>query len=631
MKNPGATIGFWALILVGLSGTLGVLTLLLFGTFEFGKKTSIPRPLSSPFIQEIPPITLASFPKISVWWDKLDPQIRKQTLLSSTESNIHPTDYIGAAACKKCHPANFEGWSKHPHRWMNAMATPQTIMGDFSGRAKISYLGGTARFEFTEGKYLMKLERGNVKRVYEIHQTIGSRAQQYYVGTQIDGPEPKDHPFYTKDHVLPFGFSLSSGEWTPVVHIGPELPDGERPDPFMPPSQGKHFAEYAKSCNFCHTTFAMGDMLGRRPHQMAEHSPLKMHWSIKPYLTAHHPDESTKMEELLRSGEGISNPMASWDAPKFAESLGITCEACHLGSKAHSVSGGRISAEFLPKSPYLSLETNKKIDPGKTHDNINWACGRCHTGTRPTFAGGMSTWNSVEYSDAVKGSCYSKLKCTDCHNPHQATGPKWTQPPVKDDGVCLKCHGEFKDSTKRHAHTHHKGGTEGDRCMNCHMPKIHEGLQDVVRTHMIYSPTRPDMIYANHPNACNICHTDKPIDWTLNYLSKWYDKSYEDWRIALRYPKRDESVAKGWMASDDPAVRLVAANALIRQGKQTDLPLALKALNDPYLINRQFASKSLDEVFQLNLSTIGYKFYQTREEREKSLIKLPILQENTQK
>ena len=26
--------------------------------------------------------------------------------------------------------------------------------------------------------------------------------------------------------------------------------------------------------------------------------------------------------------------------------------------------------------------------------------------------------------------------------------------------------------------------------MNCHMPRINEGLQDVVRTHMIYSPNR---------------------------------------------------------------------------------------------------------------------------------------------
>lgn len=623
LENPGKIIGFGSLILAGLATLLIALFFYRLVPNQPGNKSSEPSRQVVDQSVDFPPIALASFPKITVWWDKLEPQKQKLTLATGPESNIHPTDYIGAEACKKCHLTNFEAWSKHPHRWMNAMANAQTIMGDFSGKAKITYLGGTANFESGQGKYLMKLERGNIKRTYEIHQTIGSRAQQYYVGTQMEGPEPKEHIFYTKDHVLPFGYSLSTREWTPVVHIGPELPDGERADPFQPPSQGKHFAEYAKSCNFCHTTFAMGDMLGRRPHQMAEHAPHKMHWSVKPYLETHHSEESQRMTELLRSGEANSNPMASWDAPHFAESLGITCEACHLGAKAHTESGGRIPADFHPKSPYLALESAQKPNPGKTHDNINWACGRCHTGTRPTFAGGMSTWNSVEYSDAIKGSCYSQLKCTDCHNPHQATGPQWTQSPAKDDAVCLKCHQQFKESAKRQSHTHHKGGTEGDRCMNCHMPKIHEGLQEVVRTHMIYSPTRPDMLYANHPNACNVCHTDKPIDWTLKFLKDWYGKTYEDWRIGLRYPKRNEPVANGWMESDAPAVRLVGASSLIRQGKSKDVPFAMKALNDPYLINRQFAARGIEDVFHLTLSNTGYKFYQNREEREKALKKLP--------
>ena len=39
---------------------------------------------------------------------------------------------------------------------------------------------------------------------------------------QVEGPEPKSHHFYSKDHVLPFGYWLQQKEWVPVIHIGPE-------------------------------------------------------------------------------------------------------------------------------------------------------------------------------------------------------------------------------------------------------------------------------------------------------------------------------------------------------------------------------------------------------------------------
>ena len=60
------------------------------------------------------------------------------------------------------------------------------------------------------------------------------------------------------------------------------------------------------------------------------------------------------------------------------------------------------------------------------------------------------------------------------------------------------------------------------------MSRINEGLQDVVRTHMICSPTQPGMIEANHPNACNLCHLDKPIDWTIEKLRAWYDFEFSE-------------------------------------------------------------------------------------------------------
>src|SRR5260370_397577 len=123
----------------------------------------------------------------------------------------------------------------------------------------------------------------------------------------------------------------------------------------------------------------------------------------------------------------------------------------------------------------------------------------------------------------------------------------WKLPASGDHehAVCPKCHEKVRPAPQRLAHTHHPAGSAGSRCLNCHMPRINEGLQDVVRTHMIYSPTRADMIQANHPNACNLCHTDRPIDWTLDHLRERYKGRYDKGKLAAAYPDQTSPVAPG--------------------------------------------------------------------------------------
>jgi predicted CXXCH cytochrome family protein len=399
----------------------------------------------------------------------------------------------------------------------------------------------------------------------------------------------------------------------PIVHVGPEEEDARRPDPFDPPDRGRHYAEYAAGCNYCHTTFPLGDLFGRIPDKLGAHAPAPLHWSLRGYLAGSRPETFPELEGRL--GRPGRNPMADWEAPRYAATLGVSCEACHLGAREHVQSEGRVPPPFFPASPHLLVEGRAAPDPGRTHANVNWACGRCHVGSRPQFAAGMSTWNSVEYSDAMRGGCYSRLRCVDCHNPHKALGPRWPLTPDQDDALCLKCHDHLRPADRRRAHTRHKPGSDGARCMNCHMPRINEGIQDVVRTHMIYSPTRADMIEANHPNACNLCHTDRPIDWTLRHLREWYGKTYDGAKVAAAYPDRAGPVARNWLQSDDPAVRLVAAEALARARDAEAVPRLLGALDDPHLVNRQFAYKEVQGLLGVRLRDLGYHFSMTAGER----------------
>ena len=128
------------------------------------------------------------------------------------------------------------------------------------------------------------------------------------------------------------------------------------------------------------------------------------------------------------------------------------------------------------------------------------------------------------------------------------------------------------------------------------------------------------MIEANHPNACNLCHLDKPIDWTLGHLKQWYGKEYAREKVASNYSHRDKPVGFGWLKHEAEAVRLVAADALSRAPGDWALPHLIDILDDDYLMNRQFTQKGLEDRFGIKLDEeFGYWFYMTPKERQEPI------------
>ena len=62
----------------------------------------------------------------------------------------------------------------------------------------------------------------------------------------------------------------------------------------------------------------------------------------------------------------------------------------------------------------------------------------------------------------------------------------------------------------------------GAECMQCHMPGRNYMGIDYRPDHGFRIP-RPDLSEKiNVPNACNRCHMDKPIEWSDEWISKWY-------------------------------------------------------------------------------------------------------------
>jgi len=572
-------------------------------------------------------------------WDAFPPPAKYGTIDTGTNSNIRAADYAGSASCAECHESNHQSWKDHPHRLMNAMATPEFVKGDFSGKAKIDYLGGKGRFTKEGDQYRMILEKDGQKWVYHVRRTIGSRYFQYYLGVLLSGTVPDSQPRRTEDHVLPFGYWFKEKEWVPTVHVfRDEDTDHEEEDPYSK----LRFLFYDRNCAACHVTPPFGEWVLKSPStsRMTEYTPRPLFMHVAGLLHEADPTLFPRGPEFGKYPDREMAEILGGHQNYQPLELGVTCEACHHGCKEHGSKSTKDETTAPPAfsaiSPHLRWKAGSESEVlDRTRDNVNLICARCHSGKRPTFANGAHTWNSTEYADAVRGFCYDPAKaraeqmnhltCVTCHNPHEATGYEWPLTEKQNDQKCLECHQQFKASDKLVEHTHHEADSAGSRCMNCHNPRLMEGLEKVVHTHRIFNPTDRDMIEANHPNACNLCHLEEPIDWTIGHLRDWYGEKhvYDDKRINANYTDRKGPVGAGWLKSKHRGTRIAASAAATRENATWAYPLLIDLLSvDDTLVNRQFTQRNLEKQLGIDLKAKGYQFYMEPNERKAVLAKL---------
>ncbi|MCX6879492.1 MAG: ammonia-forming cytochrome c nitrite reductase subunit c552 [Verrucomicrobia bacterium] len=116
------------------------------------------------------------------------------------------------------------------------------------------------------------------------------------------------------------------------------------------------------------------------------------------------------------------------------------------------------------------------------------------------------------------------ISCIDCHDSHAAT-PKGGKPAVDTNVLCMQCHGGGARGAiviEQWAHSFHKPGTAGSRCVECHMPKTTYMARDPRSDHRFPSPDPLLTQELGVPNTCNNCHADKGLDWQIEWTNKWY-------------------------------------------------------------------------------------------------------------
>lgn len=124
------------------------------------------------------------------------------------------------------------------------------------------------------------------------------------------------------------------------------------------------------------------------------------------------------------------------------------------------------------------------------------------------------------------------------------------------------------------------------------MPRTSYGLLGAVRSHVIDSPDLAVTLATGRPDACSLCHVDRPLAWTAGHLRGWYGHPEPE----LAGHQRTVAAAVLWAISGDAGQRALAADALGRGdivGPDWRAPILAHLLADPYDAVRQIAARGL--------------------------------------
>jgi predicted CXXCH cytochrome family protein len=104
----------------------------------------------------------------------------------------------------------------------------------------------------------------------------------------------------------------------------------------------------------------------------------------------------------------------------------------------------------------------------------------------------------------------ANVLCLQCHGPNSPNGPH---------------------TATIEQHTHHAAGSTGNECVSCHMPKIAQEFTTTnVRSHTFKFIVPAEAAREKMPDSCTSCHTDKTADWATGALKTWPE--FSAWRVA---------------------------------------------------------------------------------------------------
>ncbi len=228
--------------------------------------------------------------------------------------------------------------------------------------------------------------------------------------------------------------------------------------------------------------------------------------------------------------------------------IDVSCEACHGPASLH-IELATAKSLFWDRRHGYGLNQLKGDD---TEPQLQ-TCAPCHSRRGvmySEFTGGdryhdhfrletlgQSTYHGdgqikdevYVYGSFIQSKMYHKdIRCSDCHDPHSLK--------LKFPGneTCTNCHQHAAGKYDVPSHHHHAVGSEGAKCVNCHMPHTTYMEVDPRRDHSLRVP-RPDLsVKLGTPNACSHCHVkDRLPQFDDSHREAFAEKEYSQWMLAV--------------------------------------------------------------------------------------------------
>lgn len=560
--------------------------------------------------------------------------------------------YVSSDTCRSCHPNEYATWHTSYHRSMTQVASPETVRADFDG-AQVDAVHGRpmlltrngsrffAEFDdpdwngvgqsaargqtFTDDRRSTEGQAPRISR--EVVLITGSHHQQIY--WYATGRERLLGQ-------LPGAYLIAERRWIPRRAAVLHPPD----DPVF--SETGHWNAI---CIACHTTSGKPEFdsaFGTRPIETQSVRTRVAEFGVA-CEACHGPAEAhvaANRNPFRRYGlhlSGGGDATATQPAKLAGRVSSQVCGQCH-GIWEFSSPGDERQANShgLPYRPGDEL-TATRLFAQPTH-NANDPAMRRLVAEDPGFISdafwpdGMVRVSGREYNGLIESPCFTRAKddtrqlsCFSCHTMHKSTADQrsaveWADDQLgagkADNQACTSCHPTIaatKESLTKH--TGHAAGSAGSACYNCHMPYTTYGLLKTMRSHTVSSPSVRESVESGRPNACNLCHLDKPLSWTAEVLNARNPTA----AVPLPDDAQRLSAAILWALKGDAGQRAIVAQAMgwhpAQQASGTAWmpPILAQLLDDPYDAVRFLAGRSLRST--PGFSDLPYDFVAPRQER----------------
>jgi len=477
--------------------------------------------------------------------------------------------FVGSEACRDCHRPEYDKWIDSHHRWAMATATEKTVLGDFDD-AVYEHFGNPSRFYRRDGKFYVHT-RGidGEPGEFEVTHTFGWYPLQQYLVPFPGG----------RLQCLPLAWDVEQKRW---YHLYPDAP--------LEPSDWLYWTNNSQNwngmCAECHST----DLKKNYDHRTDTYATT---WS----------------------------------------EISVGCEACHGPGSAH-VAWAQLPEMGRPEVANAALSV--KTGDLSAREQIE-LCAPCHSRRMSLndnihshedfldygipqllseglyFADGQILDEVYVYGSFMQSKMYARgVRCSDCHDVHSIRRIE------EGNALCLQCHKAAVYDQKRH-HFHKKAGEPGEpvrseagdilfdvgsgaQCEGCHMPGRHYMGIDYRPDHSFRLP-RPDLtLDMGTPNACDRCHVNKPTQWSVEAMAKWYGEArrphYGQIINAGREGRPEAADALSALAVDrlyPTIVRATALALLAEYGGETVESALAAALSDEASLVRQTAVRHLPQ------------------------------------